>query len=360
MGVKTNIQWTDATWNPVIGCTKVSDGCKNCYASNMASRFSGKGQPMEGTAIRGNWTGRILLKPETLDIPLHWRKPRRIFVCSMADLFHADVPDEYIDRVLAVTQMCPQHTFQICTKRPERMHEYFTAEMEPDAGWLPGSKARFAIEDAIACEEDAFGAWLPDTQWDAIGAAADHTELPLRNVWLGVSIEDQATADRRIPWLLKTPAAVRFVSYEPALGPVSFDVRWLEDQCDQCSRTIPRNLAGCYNPWTGDDDCDGSPVGNPLIDWVIAGGESGPNARPAHPDWFRSVRDQCAEAGVPFYFKQWGGWASFWQVPDNNDFGHPSEYPTTRVDGKTVYRVGKRAGCLLDDVEHKEFPRAQS
>jgi protein gp37 len=215
--------------------------------------------------------------PERLYQPLKWRKPRRVFVNSMSDLFHADVPDGFIDRVFRTIAYSPQHTFLILTKRPERMYE-----------WTRNMRSLVVMLQHWKREQAGQNTW------------------PLPNVWLGVSIEDQATADERIPFLLKTPAAVRFVSAEPLLGPVDLNVRWLEDQCDQCSRTIPRNIHGCYNPYNGDDDCDGSPSGNPLLDWVIAGGETGPGARPAHPDWFRGLRDQCHAAGVAYFFKRHG------------------------------------------------------
>jgi protein gp37 len=224
----TAIEWTDATWNPVTGCTKVSLGCAHCYAERITERFG-----------RQKFTD-VVLHPERLDIPLRWKKPRRVFVNSMSDLFHEDAPDEFIGKVWEVMEEASAHTFQILTKRAGRMHM-----------------------------------WVDEKA---------HAYLP--NVWLGVSVEDQERADERIPLLVDTPAAVRFVSCEPMLGPV--DIRE--------SLTVD---------WRGNNQ--EAPDGLPALDWVIVGGESGPGARPMQPEWARSIRDQCVAAGVPFFFKQWGG-----------------------------------------------------
>jgi protein gp37 len=221
---KTKIDWADEVWNPTTGCRKVSEGCRNCYAERIASRFWGE---RKFTDVRCH--------PERLDQPLRWKKPRRVFVDSMSDLFHEDVPDDFIVTVWMRMISCPQHTFIILTKRPKRM-----AKLVPQIFYN-------LIEDQVNIQH---------------------------NVWLGVSVEDQKTADERIPWLLKTPAAVRLVSVEPMLWPV----------------IVPMQL------W------DFNLVGE--VDWVIAGCESGPNARPAEIDWFRSLRDQCVGAGVPFFLKQ--------------------------------------------------------
>lgn len=299
--MSTKIEWCmnpdgtpGETWNPVVGCTRVSAGCQNCYAERMANRLSQNLATPEyaGLAENGRWTGHVRCLPERLEQPLKWRKPRRIFVNSMSDLFHEDVPCWMVDKVFAVLAIRQQHTFMVLTKRPGTMCAY-----------VNGLKRR---AEEIAEAAMTLPLYWPDAdnQFDYVADMIRREPLP--NVWLGVSVENQQTADERIPWLLETPAAVRFVSCEPLLGPVDLNVRWLEDQCDQCGRTIPRNIHGCYNPYTGDDDCDGSPSGNPLLDWVIAGGETGPGARPAHPDWFRGLRDQCAEAKVPFFFKKHG------------------------------------------------------
>lgn len=234
MGNQSKIEWTDATWNPIRGCSEVSEGCRNCYAMRQAHRFDKPGGPYEGlTRVSGGeikWTNEVRLVPELLDQPLHWRKPKRIFVNSMSDLFHEKVPDHFIMQVFVTMQKAPQHIYQILTKRPKRMRE-----------------------------------WV-----------RHFTDREPANVWLGVSCEDQKTANERIPLLLQTPAAIRWISAEPLLGAI--------------------DMNGIRNAECG-----------AALDWVVAGGESGPSARPMHPDWARSLRDQCLAAGVPFFFKQWGG-----------------------------------------------------
>jgi protein gp37 len=228
MSGRSKIQWTDRTWNPVRGCSRVSAGCERCYAERLAYRFNGPAQPYEGltrmTRYGPVWTGKLRLVPEVLQEPLRWRKPCRVFVNSMSDLFHEAVPQEFIDRVFSVMAEARLHIFQILTKRPGRMLEI----------------------------------------------ARRHA--PLSNVWLGVSVENQAMADERIPLLLDTPAAVRFLSVEPLLGPVNI---------------FRRN--GCV------------PIG-----WVIVGGESGPGARPCDVEWIRDLVCQCRGADVPAFVKQLG------------------------------------------------------
>lgn len=249
MGDKSAIEWTDATWNPVVGCSVTSPGCKNCYAMKMAGRLDAMGvehyrgltRKVKGKAV---WTGKTAEAPmHILKQPQHWKKPRRIFVNSMGDLFHDGVPWHWLDAVFTVMEKCPQHTFQVLTKNPERMRDYVR---------------RFDV---------------------------------LPNVWLGVSVEDQRRANERIPALLETPAAVRFVSCEPLLGPLDL-------------RNIQPHERYELDALTGYDFDQGT-VGERL-DWVIVGGESGPGARPMDPDWAHLLRDQCQAAGVPFMFKQWG------------------------------------------------------
>jgi protein gp37 len=275
---KTTIDWTDYSWNPITGCTPISPGCARCYAKSIATRFK------DTKAFPNGFD--VTLHPERLEQPLHWRKPRRVFLCSAGDLFHEDVPFEFIDRVFHTIEMCrPRgHILQILTKRPERLLRYYekrNADFGPDI---------------------------------------------LPHVWFGVTAENQEMADKRIPLLLQVPAAVRFVSVEPFLGPVRFA------------------------------DVPGLNIGyGPRLDWVIAGGETGPNARPMHPDWARSFRDQCQAAGVPFWFKQWGEWA-----PDCL-CGNPvvcKSIPRP-MPGKpgVMFRCGKRAaGHLLDGQEWRQFP----
>jgi protein gp37 len=244
MADKSSIEWTDATWNPVTGCTKVSPGCDHCYAERIVERFKGKGA-----------FEVVVRSEEKLYAPLKWRKPRRVFVNSMSDLFHDDVPDSFIARVFSVMARTPQHSYQLLTKRHARMRSLLN---------------RKSFRDNLLD-------MLPDAVW------------PLPNVWLGVSVEDQKWADIRVPALLDSPAAVRFLSCEPLLGSVDILHPYL----------VPGPDCACER---GGSVCD------PTIDWVIAGGESGPGARPMHPDWARSLRDQCTAAGVPFFHKQNGAW----------------------------------------------------
>ena len=272
MSDKSEISWTDATWNPVRGCSLVSEGCRSCYAMKQAHRFSSPGQPYEGLTRLGprgpTWTGTIRLVPEKLMEPLKWKKPRRIFVNSMSDLFHEDVPDEYIDRVFAVMALSPQHTFQVLTKRADRMLRYCTTIGNDDGEYEPDLDGE-ALRDAMI-EGEAQRLFV---ELGGSTHTADYLAVhqPLPNVWLGVSVENQKCADERIPLLLETPAAVRFISAEPLLGPLDL-----------------RQLLG-------------------RLSWVIAGGESGSRARPMDPSWVLNIRDQCLNAAVPFFFKQWGG-----------------------------------------------------
>jgi protein gp37 len=325
------IEWTDATWNPLRGCSRVSAGCQHCYAERVAARFGGPGMPYEGLIHpgTGGWNGKVKLIPEILDQPLHWKKPRMIFVNSMSDLFHESVPFEWIDRIWGVMSMAPRHTFQILTKRPERMLEV-----------LPNLAARHRPPDG--------------SNW------------PLPNVWLGVSVENQATADERIPLLLQCPAAVRWLSCEPLIGRV--------DLCEHMGMWWNQTMR-CFEG-TGSRINASHFMGEQRIGWVVAGGESGPGARPMHPDWARSLRDQCASAGVPFFFKQWGEHSmAYDRDRDDPDFRKCSEWD--RKPGRWVnlagghgfhgdrvhyaHRVGKKAaGRQLDGVEHNAYPVVRS
>ena len=324
MADKSNIEWTDASWNPIVGCSLESPGCTHCYAMRQAFRIQammrglGKESHYDGTTkvVKGKpvWTGLMRQAPEHILLqPLRWTTPRMIFVNSMSDLFHPDVPDAWIDQVFAVMALCPQHTFQVLTKRADRMRTYL-ASTPVHRIWMAMPKI----------DQSALGCAKP--QW------------PLPNVWLGVSAEDQRRYDERRDDLRATPAAVRFLSIEPLLGPIGLDLS---------------GLSQVYRP----------------IHWVIVGGESGPNARPMHPDWARSLRDQCAAAGVPFFFKQWGEWVSA-EAPGRSDetgvLMPDGEFLRGRRvldwqgdDGWIVKRVGKsRAGRLLDGREHNDMPEA--
>jgi protein gp37 len=278
----TKIEWTDATWNVINGCRLVSEGCRHCYAAHLAATRlrdhpSRKGLARMNADGEAKFTGEVRFIDRVLDQPLRWKKPRMVFVCAHGDLFYEKVPDAWIDRVFAVMALSPQHTFQVLTKRPERMRNYLRA-----GGGM-------AIPVGIRHEIEGMG--YPD-----IGAVPK----ALPNVLLGVSVEDQATADERVPILLDTPAAIRWVSYEPALGPVDFK-QYLHPGGGSF---LDDPLAGALMREAVED---GSGWVLPRLDWIVAGGESGPHARPAHPDWFRKTRDDCAAAGVPFFMKQLSG-----------------------------------------------------
>lgn len=277
----TSIEWTDKTWNPIRGCSRVSAGCEHCYAEQVAKRFSGPGMPYEGLVRigkdgkpRAQWNGKIKLVPEHLGDPLRWRRPRRIFVNSMSDLFHEGVPHEFVAAVFGVMAAAPRHTFQVLTKRPERAAEFF-AWVDEAAARGHGTRA----ERLVLCREHARRRALTHR----IGSHDPHEggiDWPLPNVWLGVSVEDQASADARIPTLLTLPAAVRWVSYEPAIGPVDF----------------------AYTCFNGADSLGTMPG----VDWIVIGGESGPGARPFDLAWARSTLRQCRATGVPVFVKQLG------------------------------------------------------
>lgn len=326
----TTIEWTDATWNPVRGCSRVSPGCDHCYAMGQAHRFNTPARietqdaangiyqpakpagPYHGltTIRRGkvDWSGIVRFVPEMLDAPLRWRKPRRVFVNSMSDLFHESLSNEQIAVVFGVMVAAPQHTFQVLTKRPQRARQWFKW-VEQD--WYPAGTCR-AIASKVAPQaarnEQSTRPW------------------PLPNVWLGTSCEDQQRADERIPELLACPAAVRFVSAEPLLGPID-----LTRICEN-ARTEFDALRG-WAGWASDgsEDVRG-------LDWVIAGGESGNGARRFDLQWGRDLREQCAHAGVAFFFKQTGSrvfnsaaavelGAELGWIPTHSKGGDPTEWP---------------------------------
>jgi protein gp37 len=295
MSTSTKIEWTDATWNPVTGCDEVSPGCDNCYAKTFAERF--RGTP--GHYFEQGFD--VVLRPDKLTLPLSWKKPKRVFVNSMSDLFHAKVPIEYIARVFAIMALTPQNTYQVLTKRHGRMRTLLSDLCRCNGGHVAGVHFRSAMSWAVSKANPNRIPGVPD---DAEERVYFNTPWPLPNVWLGVSVEDQQRADLRIPALLKTPAAKRFLSCEPLLGPVDLT---LVD----------------FDGATGLNVLEESSFG---IDWVIVGGESGARHRPMDLDWARSLRDQCADAGVPFLFKQVGG------------------------------RTSKAGGRELDGRTHDEFP----
>ena len=318
MSDRSGIEWTDATWSPVRGCTPVSAGCANCYAARMAHRFSGPGKPYEGLTRDGKWTGEVRLIPELLDQPIRWRKPRRIFVCSMSDLFHEAVPRSLIVSVLHTAALCwafeKGHTFQILTKRSKRMLELLNDH---------------ELEGEITCLD-----------YDGVSASAP---WPLPNVHLGVSAENQEMLDRRVPDLLATPAAVRFVSLEPLLGEI--DTRtWLNGWCPACGSDgwegrFPRRNEGTGKP-AGSHYCPhcGSNLPNfPTVQrgdyifnalhWVIVGPETGPGARPCKIEWVRSIVEQCHNSDVPCFVKRVPGYSqdmATWPA-----WSQVREWPTT-------------------------------
>ena len=318
----TNIDWADKVWNPVTGCTKISEGCRNCYAERMSKRLAGRCGYLKDNPFA------VTLHPEKLEEPLKWKKPQKIFVCSMGDLFHEKVPVDMIRSIFWTMLRCPQHRFLLLTKRPERAAEYF--------------------------QELTRG---------------DHRNVP-KNIWFGVTVENQQAADERIPLLLHIPAAKRFISIEPMVGPVDIDRLAVIDG-EPSNGTISGYLLDGLTGEAWDHEngylSEASEVKG--IGWVILGGETGPKASPLHPDWVRSVRDQCQAAGVPFFFKQWGEWAEvktggvlnkdicmsvdgFIDTADKNYVCFANE-----SDGVHLRRVGKKAaGHLLDGKEYRELP----
>jgi protein gp37 len=308
---QTKIEWADKVWNPVTGCSKISAGCQNCYAERMSKRLAGRcGYPKDNPF-------KVTLHPDKLDQPYKWKKPQRIFVNSMSDLFHPDVPFEFIGQVFARMHNHQKHTFMVLTKRPERMKEFIQWYKTE---WLAGFES----------------AWPREYQ----------------HVWLGVTAENQAAADERIPILLQTPRGLGFVSIEPMIGPVDLSkyVGQESDVFDLGGVTIQEI--------------------RPELDWVIVGGETGPKARPMHPEWVLSLRDQCHAANVPFFFKSWGEWS---REPENTPKKplEPHQVCWLNQDGVTspvgqgtmpkgailMPRVGKKkAGRNLDGRTWEEFP----
>ena len=350
MADNTHIEWTDATWNPITGCSVVSPGCTNCYAMKLAGTRLAHHESRAGLTreTKGGpvWTGEVRFNEQWLDQPLRWKKPRMIFVCAHGDLFAENVPDAWIDQVFAVMALAPQHTFQVLTKRAKRMREYLSYVSQ-----TPSRRTSiYALAARMMRDDDPRKRTAPPN-------------LPLPNVWLGVSVEDQKRADERIPDLLATPAAVRWISAEPLLGPVSLD-----------DIAIPRPELCASVIWSALRGWGGAPS---RINWVVVGGESGPGARPMHPDWARSIRDQCAQANVPFLFKQWGNWLPVLDR-DNDDPDWRSGYTDLREQNRAIINlaggmgfhgervhvvenVGKaRAGRLLDGVEHNGFPEVRN
>jgi len=402
MAGKSKIEWCTDTWNPIVGCSIVSPGCTNCYAMGQAERivrmakgarkkshYAGTTELVKGKAV---WTGKLALAPEhILTAPLRWTKPRRIFVNSMGDLFHEDVPDGWIMHVFDVMWNCPQHTFQILTKRPDRMRAFMekwtdlngenfdpklvrgpeeTRKAHPSGrGQLFAAYLDTLLERSGGTIPD--GAAWPTFDW--AGGMIMWPDFP-PNVWLGVSAERQKEADERIPDLLMTPAAIRFVSCEPLLGGIDLTAIRFHDEDDVEIRInaltaeawVEDSLSG--SAYTNEAD------GNTRLDWVIVGGESGKNSRPMHPDWAHSLRNQCQAAGVAYFHKQNGSYEVIydrghddpdWRRCDVVERKDPKGRWLNLEGGhgfhgeRVVYAVPRNkiaAGRLLDGREWNEFP----
>lgn len=317
MSSKSKIEWTQTSWNPLVGCTKVSEGCRNCYAIRFSHRMSTTVPSYFGITKKINgkpeWSDKIRVDRNKLRWPLTWKRARMIFVNSMSDMFHERVDDLDIAEIFAIMATESRHTFQILTKRPQRMAKLLTDE---------------TFKKSVTTYLHNWGYSLKlDNVW------------PLRNVWVGASVENEKSAIERVPYLLMTPAAIRWISAEPLLGRIT-----------KCSLGI--KLRG--------------------IQWIVAGGETGPNARPAYPDWFRALRDLCVSSGVPFFFKQWGEWGTVENLkvyknsqlaivdPATGDFFLRNKtynllMPVEK--SRHMIRAGRKAaGRLLDGKEWNEYP----
>lgn len=324
----SKIEWTEQTWNPIIGCSKISEGCENCYAETMAARLKGMykstGKPtkeymhvIDENLTDKYWNGKTSLVKSALKKPLKRKKPTMYFVCSMGDLFHESVPFEWIDKVLTVIYNCPQHTFQILTKRPERMLKYWKRCYK---------EAGVSFEDTVPSKNN--------------------------NIWWGVTAENQVQANKRIPILLQVPAGKHFVSIEPMLGAIDISL-WM--------------VSGFLEPPYTD-----------VLDWVILGGETGAKARPMHSSWVESIQKQCEQSNTPFFFKQWGEF-SMTRTPQNFSFLKKEQTAKATIlktvnlepeRGKVRYigmigksegiwfeKVGKKkSGNLLNGKTYQEYP----
>ncbi|MFI6296795.1 phage Gp37/Gp68 family protein [Nonomuraea sp. NPDC050790] len=356
----TKIEWTDRTWNPTTGCDRISPGCDHCYALTMARRLKAMGQSKyqrDGDPKTSGPGFGVSVHADVLAEPLSWASPQRVFVNSMSDLFHPDVPEEFIAQVWTVMAKTPQHTYQVLTKRHARMRSV----VRRIAWRLPTTEERSqGVRGSVAYVQNS------ELLNEHLGAPA-----VLPNVWLGVSVEDQQWAEARIPALLETPAAVRFISAEPLLGPVNLRRLQVRNRVIDC-------LGGdVIDPSDGAVLC-GTPS---VLDWVIVGGESGPGARPMHPAWARSLRDQCELSHASYLFKQWGSWCPPHPKQGQSIYGHVTNedacqvvsregellgrpwggWGLTHPDAVVMRRYAKgQAGRLLDERTWDEFPDTMS
>ncbi|MDZ7893860.1 MAG: phage Gp37/Gp68 family protein [Sphingobium sp.] len=349
----TKIEWTDATWNVINGCSVVSPGCKHCYAMRLAGTRLRNVESREGLTVDTKagpvWNGTTRFNDKVLLDPIRWKRPRRIFVCAHGDLFHDSVPDAWIDHVFAIMALAPQHQFQVLTKRAWRMRQYlsdpkvvrricnlaalFRYACTPDPDRRPRAFQKLMRQSAqlTAWTREGGGAAKMFARQEPDRDYPSWVPWPLPNVWLGVSAENQHWLMDRAPHLVETPAAVRFISYEPAL-----------DAIDVEPFVLP--VRQWANMWANN-----YPYHYPKhrVDWIICGGENGP--RPMHPDWARSVRDQCAQGGVAFFFKQWGSYLPAGQVDANGRLWNPAC-------GSSLRAIKSLTGRLLDGVTHDGMP----
>jgi len=343
MGDNSTIEWTEATWNPVHGCQPVSPGCANCYAEEMTARLEAMGQASYAGLTRPGfaggrklrvWTGDFREVPAVLDQPLRWTRARTIFVCSMSDIYGEGVSDEYIAAVWGIMLTAWWHTFQVLTKRADRLVQWFDwltqSAADANAGRGMSPAARCLVEAQRRCQHPLLRQITPEllaTPW------------PLPNVWVGTTVEDRRHGIPRIAALRSIPAWVRYLSMEPLL----------EDPGDISEHLHTGQAAA-------------------PLDWVIVGGESGRHGRPMHPDWVRGVRDQCQAAGVPFLFKQWGRYVprdqtalpcppGRWGSLSRSGVWRLGVLPRESDDEVVLYDVGKKAaGRLLDGRTWDEMP----
>jgi protein gp37 len=367
MGQRTSIAWTDASWNPLRGCSRVSPGCGGaageggCYAEHIAARFSGVGQPYHGLAVMGEhgprWTREVRLVEEHLTDPLRWTKPRRVFVNSMSDAFHESIPNEDIALIFGVMAMGPEHTFQVLTKRHERLAEWYEWIVTESAA-QGRSPVAYCVH-LLACRLQLPPRHPPKPL---------HDIWPLPNVWMGVSVENQDYAVKRIPLLARVPAVVRFVSYEPALGAVDFgiDLDATSNRFGLLTCPVCRGWGGSLTSLVPDVNgheqmkaCSHCRSSGCAIDWVIVGGESGPGARPFDLGWARSVIRQCKTAHVATFIKQMGAHPMFSPCPRCG--GNDPDLCGICAGGNIAYpryedSKGGEPGEWPEDLRIREFP----